>query len=251
METVQSTESTTVHGFEPIDIEYLVKRGVDPELAWGEGLRSMTEAEVHHWTGNVTVVGGGLCQPYRLPLPPTWANANKCYVRIQLHERDQNGGRKTDVPSGPNPPLYFTSTAAKPSTDPIFVSECPIKALSIASAGYPCSVGLGGVSAGLFESGTKMTVLQPHLEPYFQPGRLVYLVLDSNRLHKLDVARAEAKIARALLDRQCVVKIVEIPKADDGKDQGPDDFLANKGKAAFDELVATRGTPIRSCTRAT
>ena len=232
MDTVQSKPA---HGFEPIDLDYLVKRAVDPALAASEGLKSVDEAEVHRMTKNPLVVGGGICQAYRAPLPKPWEPGVKPYVRIQLRDREANG-RKTDTPSGPVP-LYFSSAAAKPSMDPFFISESPIKALSIASAGYACSAGLGGVSAGFFEPRSKMTVLQPHLEPYFPAGRPVYIVLDSNRLHNVEVARAEAKIARALLDRQCLVKIVEVPKADDGRDQGPDDFIAAKGKAAFDELV--------------
>ncbi len=246
METVQSTPA---HAFDPEDLDYLVQRAVDPDLAWKEGLRSMTEAEVHHWTGNVLVQGGGLCQPYQPPLPPPWANANKGYVRIQLRERDQNGGRKTDVPSGPVP-LYFTSAAAVPSMDPIYVSESPIKALAIASAGYPHSVGLGGVDAGFFVTGTQGTKMQPHLVPYFPKGRTVYIVMDAGRADNPRVAIAEAKIARKLLDLGCTVKLVELPMTPGGSDQGPDDFIAANGKQAFAALVssARNADPVQHAT---
>ena len=243
METLQST---AVHGFDAVDLEYLVKRGVDPELAAREGFKSVTEAEVHAMTKNELVVGGGLCMAYRAPLPKPWEPGVRPYVRIQLHERDANGGRKTDVPSGPVP-LYFTTTAAKPSTDPIFITESPVKALALASAGFPCSVGLGGVDGGFFVAGSQRTQMQPHLEPIFTSGRTVYIAFDAGRATNPRVAMAEAKIARKLLDRGCKVRLVEIPLGDDGKDQGPDDYVAAKGKQAFAELVknARNADPIQ------
>ncbi|MBX3205649.1 MAG: DUF3854 domain-containing protein [Labilithrix sp.] len=235
MDTLQSKP---IHGFTPEDLEYLVKRGVDPELAAREGLKSVDESEVHHLTKNLIVVGGGLCMAYRAPLPRPWEPGVKPYHRIQLHEREANGNRKTDCPTGPAP-LYFTSTAAKPSMDPIFICESPIKALAIATAGFPCATGLGGVDAGFFVPGTQRTQMTKHLEPYFQAGRTVFIAFDAGRTTNSRVAMAEAKIARKLLDRGCKVRLVELPLADDGSDQGPDDFIARKGKQAFADLVVS------------
>ena len=80
--------------------------------------------------------------------------------------------------------------------------------------------------------------MQAHLRPHFVQGRVVYIVMDAGRADNPRVAIAEAKIARKLLDVGCAVKLLELPKTEDGRDQGPDDFIAASGKGAFAALVA-------------
>lgn len=227
--TVQSADSP----FHPEDAAYLSKRSVDLALAYKEGVHSCDEGEIAQLLGNPVIKGGGLVQAYKNPRPPEWKD--KAYYRVTFRDREANG-HKTES-SGSPAPAYFLSTTTTSAASPLFIVESPIKALALASNGYPDAIGLGGVDAGFFVAGTRGRHLQELLEPYFPAGRSVFIVMDAGRVNNARVALAEAKIARALLDRGCEVKLVAIPLCG-GVDQGPDDFLAANGKEAFDELVA-------------
>ncbi|MCC6653484.1 MAG: DUF3854 domain-containing protein [Candidatus Eisenbacteria bacterium] len=226
-EAAEATADTPPHvRLHPRHVEYLTERAVDPELAWREGVRSLDEGQVRAAVRNQGVVGGGLAFPY--------AFVESAYTRVQLDERERNG-KKAVTPSGVTPPPYVVSTTTEDVGEPLFVVEAPAKALALASAGFTNVVGCGGVNAGVFEKGTSK--LQPLMARFTTPGRTVHMVFDAGRSTNPRVAKAEARIARALMDHGCVVRVVELPLGPDGADQGPDDFIAREGREAFGSLV--------------
>lgn len=210
----------------PRHLEYLTERAVDPELAWREGVRSLDEGQVRAAVRNPSLVGGGLAFPY--------AFVESAYTRVQLDDRERNS-KKAVTPSGVTPPPYVVSTTTEDVGEPLFVVEAPAKALALASAGFTNVVGCGGVNAGVFEKGSSK--LQPLMARFTTPGRTVYIVFDAGRATNPRVAKAEARIARALMDHGCVVRVVELPLGPDDADQGPDDFIAREGRDAFLSLV--------------
>jgi P4 family phage/plasmid primase-like protien len=80
--------------------------------------------------------------------------------------------------------------------------------------------------------------LQPLVRRFIPPGRPVTIVFDAGRANNERVAAAEAAVARALLDYGCPVRVAELPPAEGGADQGPDDFLAAEGPEAMRALLA-------------
>jgi putative DNA primase/helicase len=172
-------------------------------------------------------LGTGLAFPYgRVSALP--------YARVQLHDRVNNKG-KTRARAGVTPPPFIPETVDMQSCEPLFIVEAPPKALSMASNGFPNTIGCGGVSAGFFVKGSSK--IQADLLPFLRASRRVYIVFDAGRVTNVWVAKAEAKIARALLDLGIPTFVVELPFGPSGEDQGPDDFLVREGAAVMAKLV--------------
>lgn len=209
--------------FAPQHLEYMGVRAIDPEVAWREGVRSLDEADARRHSHCSNFVGGGLGFPYgRVPIS---------YTRVQLDDRERNDG-KTRCPPGVTPPPFIPSTVDDASDEPLFVVEAPAKALSMISNGFPNTIACGGVDAGIFEKGSDE--IQPVLLNFLRRTRPVLMVFDAGRTRNPRVARAEARIARALLDLGYPVSLVALPYPEEAGD-GPDDFLARAGSE-----VATR-----------
>lgn len=206
-------------------IEYLRARGVNVDLAWAEGVRSLNDSGIKRFTG-CTVTGTGLAFAY--------GRLSTAYTRVQLDDRANNEG-KTRAPAGVTPPPYIPASVTEDVTTRLFIVEAPAKALSMVSNGFPDTIGLGGVDAGFFAKGS--TKIQSDLRPFLHATRPVYIVFDAGRATNHRVARAEAKIARALLDGGAPTFVVEIPLGPEDSDQGPDDFLARHGAASMEALI--------------
>jgi P4 family phage/plasmid primase-like protien len=217
---------TSATRFEPQHLEYMRARAIEPALAWTEGVRSLDETDARRHSGCTNFVGGGLAFAYgRVPVP---------YTRVQLDDRVRNEG-KTRCPPGVTPPPYIPSTVDKQRDEPLVLVEAPAKALALVNHGFPNTIGCAGVDAGFFAKGTDE--VQPVLLPFLRPSRPVLIVFDAGRTRNPRVARAEARIARALLDLGCPVSLVALPFPEDGGD-GPDDFLARQGARAHDAMAA-------------
>jgi P4 family phage/plasmid primase-like protien len=207
-------------------VDYLQKRAIDVELAWAENVRSVDARKIREYTG-ATVVGTGLAFLYRLTDP--------VYIRVQLDDREANEG-KTRCPAGVCPGPFLPSTVIEGDDSPIIIVEAPAKALAMASNGFTQTIGAAGVSAGVFEKGSRK--IQPLLLKYVRPNRPVTILFDAGRASNPAVAAAEAKIARAFLDMGCTVSVAELPLGPDGQDIGPDDYLATNGAVAMQQVVA-------------
>lgn len=143
-------------------------------------------------------------------------------------------------------------------TKPLFVTEAPLKALSLTANGWP-AIGMGGIYAGTVDvdirKETDRLVAHPEMRRVRWAGRSVYIAYDAgigsadDGLGNAQVAQAAARIWRSLSDLGAIVRLVNTPywheqQADFEKDetwnptdQGPDDFIARKGVEAFQGLI--------------
>lgn len=239
METVQSTQSPepTRTRFELLHVNRMKARGIDIDLAYREGARSMDEVQIQSMT-RVAVKGGGLGYSYSHLL-----HAEHCrvYVRVHLDDAKENG-KKVVCPRVTPPPFFLSSAVGHEG--PWVIVESPEKALSLATHGVAEAVGLGGVDAGLLVPGT--LELQTLTKHFIRRGHVVYLLMDAGRLLNARVASAEARLSIALRNHGCEVRLVALPLRDGGHDQGPDDFLVASGVAALEPLItdAEPGDPV-------
>jgi len=226
METVQSPEPTP--RFELLHINRMKARGIDIDLAYREGARSMDEVQIQSMT-RVAVKGGGLGYSYS-----HLDRAEHCrvYVRVHLDDAKENG-KKVVCPKVTPPPFFMSSAVGHEG--PWVVVESPEKALSLATSGVAEAIGLGGVDAGLLVPQTME--LQTLAKHFIKKGHVVYLLMDSGRLLNARVASAEARLSIALRSHGCEVRLVALPLRD-GHDQGPDDFIVSSGVAALEPLIA-------------
>lgn len=243
VDTVQSqvhrVDARDDAGFSPAAAEYLTRRACDLKLAKREGLRSFDEDEIralHSWARSVQ--GEVLCIAHGAAMD------GLSYDRLQLLDREKNKS-KTLCEPGRTPPPFILSTMKCEQASPLFIVEAAPKAIALASQGWDQVVGLGGIEAGFFvpramRAHEEVEEVQPMLEPVLVAGRTVHICFDAGRVLNPLVAAAEARIARFLLDRGHQVRLIEIPVTHDGKDQGPDDYLASQGQYArgsFDTLI--------------
>ncbi|MEI9948262.1 MAG: VapE domain-containing protein [Pseudomonadota bacterium] len=171
-----------------------------------------------------------------------------------------NGRREVVVPryvalAGPVRPFITHSVrriAANP-TEPIFVTEAPLKALSLEAAGFP-AIGLGGVLAGMhdveFAHQVSEILVNKDLKDQIDwRARPVYVVFDAGQTTNPLVALGVAYCWRALSREGALVRVVTLPyfhpadsDPENGKmwrreDQGPDDLLARQGCQALRSLI--------------
>jgi len=115
------------------------------------------------------------------------------------------------------------------SRSPIIITEGAKKAGAGLTIGYP-TISLPGVS-----SCRKLDRLHSNLEIFCTPGRVFYLCFDNDVMTKHQVRKALIRLAGLLLTFPIGnVYIVSLPP---GELKGMDDFLNEKGKGAFDDLI--------------
>lgn len=232
---VDPVQYQSSYWFEPQHEKRLDDRAIDLALAYREGTRSCDEQQIQSLLGNPSLHGSGLVYAYNFVQP--------CYYRVYLDDRVRNKSKVT-ASGGRGVFPYFMSDAS-PGCAQWQIHESPEKAMAAYCAGFKGVVGLGGVAAGLLTKGEagKPPSLHPLAAKYIKPGDTVYLVMDAGCAWNPNVARAEARHARFLMDYGCSVRRVEMPPTPDGetleqKDQGADDFIARHGREAYAELVA-------------
>lgn len=220
--------------FEPQHEKRLRDRAVDPAVAYREGARSCDDQQIQRLLGNPSLHGSGLVYAYNFVEPS--------YYRVFLDDRERNKSKVT-ASGGRGVFPYFLSDASTNWTE-WQIHESPEKAMAAYCVGFRGVLGLGGVSAGLLTKVQpgKPPTLHPLAAKYIKPGDTIYLVMDAGCAWNPNVARAEARHARFLIDYGCVVRRVEIPPTPDAdtpkeKDQGADDFIARHGAEAYAELV--------------
>jgi hypothetical protein len=207
--------------------EVLAKRGVPEDLARAYFLRSCGEKQIRDGLGRKSFVGSALKIP---------STGDGSCPRYRVDEPEKNGGARYLTPAGREIGPFILRTVAVDSDEPIYLVEAPLKALSMCAHGFAATIGLGGVDAGAFQKGTRD--LHVELKPYIRPGRRINIVFDGGRVHKLGVARAEARLAAGLRAAGADVWLVELAPVGDNRDPGPDDFLVANGADALRALVA-------------
>src|SRR5262245_52612838 len=113
------------------------------------------------------------------------------------------------------------------------ITEGEKKAACLTQNGIP-TIGIGGVWSWSDGNGG----LHPEFDPVSFVDRSVLIVFDSNawRKEKEDIGRALYALGKAVENRGGKVEAVIIPPADNGKDQGADDYIAAHGIGEFAKL---------------
>ncbi|WP_437723630.1 DNA polymerase [Sorangium sp. So ce861] len=224
-----NTGGTTQHGvpLEPHHIAYLRERAVDPGWAASAGLRSVTAEEGAKLLGRSNPLP---CAGFAIPYP----NAPE-YHRIQLDDRIK-AGTKVLAPANAEVPIYIPPGCPVDDVHvPLFVVEGPVKALALQDHGFQV-IALGGTSTTLATKGGDRC-LNASWDKIDLQGREVVLVFDSGRATNPSVARDEARLVWAVEKAGAKVRVAALPPKPNGKDQGPDDFLASQGAAALQAVI--------------
>jgi len=156
------------------------------------------------------------------------------FVRYRLYP--PQGAMKYWQPSGSPTHLYILpavkTVLANPGVE-LWVSEGEKKSAALTRHGLPC-IGIGGVWSWTNGNGD----LHPEFDSTCFVDRSLVIAFDSNawRHEKLDIGRALYALGKALESRGAKVEATIIPPADDGSDQGADDFIARNGIGKFKEL---------------
>ncbi len=205
--------------------KYLIDRAVPPEWAKAAGLRCVDADEGGKLLGFAgRLSSGGLYIPY---------TNQPGYGRVRLDHED---GARFIAPAGREVPVYLPPGFRTAGAEPVLVAEGPIKALALFECDYN-ALALGGTGTTFPE---RHGLRRPN--DSWQHGveltrRPVVVVFDAGRSINPNVARDEARAALALERAGASVSLVMLPLRVDGRDQGPDDFLAAHGRAEFHKLV--------------
>jgi len=156
---------------------------------------------------------------------------------------------------------YITPEAMAAANDTsiaLYITEAPLKALSLTANGWP-AIGMGGIYAGVVDldlrKETDQLVAHQEMRRIRWSGRTAYICYDAgigsadDGLGNPQVAQAAARLWRCLSDLGASVRMVHTPythpqQADlevgqiwSPTDQGPDDYIAVHGPAAFLALI--------------
>ncbi|MBW4568054.1 MAG: DUF3854 domain-containing protein [Tolypothrix carrinoi HA7290-LM1] len=113
-------------------------------------------------------------------------------------------------------------------TEPTFLTEGAKK------AGAGLSIGRATISIPGVSTCRKKGRLHPSLELFTGFGRVFYLAFDNDVMSKRQVQTALLAMARELAATGSKVMVIQLPP---GELKGMDDFIAVKGKEAFNQLV--------------
>jgi phage/plasmid-associated DNA primase len=264
------TSQVDQHRFLPVHLKVLSDRGIDPQLAWDAGLRSLdfrrSELERKLWSERNP---GQPTYPSTALMMPSWStDADGCrreHTRLRWDDDCYWTGTPgtPEVPvsiprytcaKGDNPPPFIVPWLDKligDTTRPIFVVEAALKALALQTIGLD-AIGLAGVEVGAKDpelwARTRQLAIHPELKPYAQ-DRDAYVSFDAGAAFNSMVALAQARACYVLDKEGANVRIVRLPKRDrdsdldtlmrsESDDQGPDDFIVAHGADAYRELVA-------------
>lgn len=128
---------------------------------------------------------------------------------------------------------------AKDTSIAICFTEGEKKAAAACLAGLP-TIGLGGV-----DNWTTDKLPIDDFDDIEWRGRTVYIVFDSDIVHKLSVREALRRLADELIRRGAVPYVIDLPAPGGAKKTGLDDFLVRRGSGAK-ALAALRALPTRS-----
>lgn len=224
---------------EPLDpkhSDYLTRRAVTSSIAQDVGLRSVSESEA------ATLISFSKplkCRSLAIP----YFDEKRVLTLYRVRPDEPGDGPKFLAPADtpvlpylPPPPLVPLDAWADTNIEIVFV-EGPIKALALCGVGE-LAIGLGGVSAGGHDADRWRTKRELRVHPDLDrrvalKGRKVLIVYDAGRASNPQVALGEARLAGALRSAGAIVSVASLPFGEDGCDQGPDDFVAKRGKDAF------------------
>lgn len=234
--------------------QHLHASGLTDETLSAARISSCTDpreaAELLNWTG-----GDGPVPSIAFPIFSPDGQQSGVVLRPDVpHLRQDGSAPKYEARRGESPRPYFpppslvASSLYLDATAPLLLTEGIKKALVIAQAtaiGVRLApIALHGVDLFHDVAHRRATgLLRPHadLRPLLLPDRVVYIALDGgDTSENIRVIRAEARMARMLLDLGADVRLVRIPFTPGGPKVGADDFLAGQQdqEAGLQELLA-------------
>jgi hypothetical protein len=144
-------------------------------------------------------------------------------------------------PPALKPRVYFSPLfpwkellARKPEERSFYITEGELKANCACKHGFP-TLALGGVWN--FRSARANQPLIPDLEQLDLKDVAIYIVYDSDAVTNPEVLKAENALARQLLKRGAVPKVLRLPELAKFKKVGLDDYLVARGAASFAKLT--------------
>lgn len=238
-----SASTATTPTFSAEHQDYLRARGVDESVAVAAGARSVTPEQVRDFLGwDRTPQSGGLYIPHLDRAGEAVAH------RVRLDDPQSGnrwfGSRGRVHPWLPTPLVLarcgFPPDALEQPDLPLVIVEGPFKALSLLSNGI-LAISLAGVCAGGHDKERRdegrLDIHEDLRERVVFKGRTCSISFDANLAWNHNVADAMAMNAEALTSSGANVGFVRIPPTKAGDDQGPDDFLAEHGAEALEELI--------------
>ena len=221
--------------------EYLKARAVNFEIAQAARLSSVTKHQAAPLVGWKSLSCGGLAVPY--PAEP----GKNDHWRIRLDEplkRPDGKEQRWASPGGekarPYLPPFLPASVWEDTTIALIAVEGPVKALAGIGALALPFFSVAGAETGHDREAKERGEERLHPELLLRvrwEGRKVILLWDANRATNLNVLRGEKRFARCLAAAGALVFVAELPLTPEGKDQGPDDFLAREGKEALKKVL--------------
>jgi putative DNA primase/helicase len=243
-------QAETIPGLLPHHLKRLRTSGLSDATIKAAELYSETKPErlaaLLHWSNPGKHLAPALVIPF------VDAEGHNGFARVRPDTPRKVGGRiaKYESPRGESIRIYLPAGVARLLADPqaeLIITEGELKALASTQAGFAC-IGLTGVDCWKQKRAER---LLPELERVTWQGRKVFIVFDSDIVHKPQVELAECKLAKHLNDRGALVRCVRLPDGPIGDDGEPakvglDDFLVahgNDGPAELRKLLDTAVEP--------
>lgn len=208
--------------------EQLGLRYLSPEQTSGLGGHFVKTDALYIPYFTTTGAGTGFFRVRYLGPLPGFAGAVK-----KPRKYDQPADTLNEVYCPPILPRSWEAICAD-ATTPIYITEGELKAAAGCIHGF-ATLGLGGVD--VWRAGKRGVDLLPALAGVVWGSRTVYIVYDSDAAENAHVVGAQIRLAKELVGRGARAHIVSLSSGPDGAKAGLDDFLAAKGREAFEELV--------------
>lgn len=237
----------------PSHREELAKSGITADVACEAGIYSEFDprkvSALLGWKGAAKQLGTCLVFPF---FNPDGTATGYARLKPRTPRKGKDGkARKYEAPAGVASRAYFpprTRPVLDDTGASLIITEGEKKALCADANGFPC-IGISGVWNWTFkpkDTGTQPKILSgdppekpliPDLDQRQWSGRVVYIAFDSDKADNPSVMAAQRMLAAKLEGRGAVVRIIDIPSADDGSKQGIDDFIVANDRDAFQGLV--------------
>ena len=229
--------------------------GISDDIISRAGLYTESGEAVAKLIGSRDLAGGSwadvLVFPFRFPTQ----NGNAAYARIKpdFPRIDRKGKTvKYESPSGQTNRAYFPPGFQDliATRNEVIITEGEKKALSAATAGFPC-VGLVGVRGwhlprkrirGTPNAAGEL-ILIPDLAGLSWSGRTVYICFDSDAANNRNVQSAEWALATSLKRLKADVRVVRLPSLSRSVKVGLDDYLVAQGPIELAKLLAAAKPP--------
>lgn len=219
----------------PRHVEYCKERAIPEEIAKAACLFSVSRSAAARLLGRSRFPSSGMVIPYL----PTDNGSVHCRIRLDTETTRGDGKpQRWVMPSGSGTRPYILPWLPREvwQEGPVIVVEGPPKALSVYGNTTILTLALGGVETAHDKEALDAGIERLHPELLALTNwkdREVIICFDSNRSTKTGVLRGEKRTARCFQNAGATVRIMKLPHTKDGRDQGPDDYIAANGTKAF------------------